>query len=349
MKSCNDIQSLFSEFYDDNNDEVFKHLDTCVECKNEFEKYAQLMDEVRNLPIPEPPEDFHSKLMSGVRNNNATTKNHQKRLEQERRKISFQRRFSFATTAVAACFLMAVIWFGGFFESRDGALGIHNYVTVVPTAPVTTPAPLSDDFNEDIVFNEETIAEPEFFSFRNGSDIETLRDENVDIDINEDVRARLFGEEFEVREYYAIDGAYILPVPSTVAPFAIESTGETLPVPEMPHEPQPESGFLPQPQILESHDFWGGSSVVGGGSGSGVFAPAIPAPQSDRVMNRGGDLQIYGMDFSITDEVFVFYSQSASTIWIIALIASILLFLFGVVTSIWLSIKMRNSQKSSTA
>jgi len=347
MKSCNDIQSLFSEFYDDNNDEVAKHLNTCIECKNEFEKYAQLMDEVRNLPIPEPPKDFHLRLMSGVRNN----KNHQKRLEQERRKISFQRRFSFATTAVAACFLMAVIWFGGFFESRNTNLSIHDYVNIVPTAPASAPI---EGFDGIISFDEDSVmAEPEIFSFSDNITWDVLHDENVDMDINE-FRSRRIGEEFEAGEH-AIDEAYILPVPSVASPFAIESIepiGDALPVPVMPHShiSQPESEIFPQTQPLETYDFWGGHSVVGGGSG-GMFTPTNPPPQSDRVMNRGGDWQInnYGANLNITDEVSISYSQSANAIWIIALVVSIILFLFGVVTSVWLSIKMRNSQKSSVA
>jgi len=286
MKNCNDIQSLFSEFYDDNNNEIAMHLDTCIECKHEFEKYAQLMDEVRTLPIPEPPEDFHFMLMAGVQHN----KNHQKRLEQEQRKISFQRRFSFATTAVAACFLMAVIWFGGFFETRNESI-IHDYVTVTPFATFDGISELGEDI---------PVVEPESFWFSGDTWRGALYDENVDIE--EDIfRAR--------RIYDEIDGVQ----------------GDVLPSPPLPAQS------------------FGIESIEA--------TPAIPAPQPYMTMGRGEDLQItheeyYPVNLSIMDEIH--YNQNVNLIWIIALAVGIIILLLGVITSIGLSIKLRNSLKSST-
>ena len=375
MKNCDDIQLLFSEFYDDtNNDEVTKHLETCIECKKEFEKYAQLIDEVRTLPIPEPPEDLHFKLMSGVQNKKVAMPlcgglgaapplsdgncesnflANKKRLEQKRRKISLQRRFSFATTAVAACFLMAVIWFGGFFEARNIA-SVHDYVNFFPVAS----APFSgfDEVVESIEDSSYITLEPESFFFGD----EMLWGWNLDGSVSiaeaeDDLGLRRSHDVPYDVQMDTFD--YILPIPSMSAPApSIGSYGagsfdgiegiEATQVPEM-------ESVLPHSQ-QDSFDFGIGSPVVGGGS---AFVPNIPTPPPDidTLRERGGDLLITHEEpeLSALGSLFIaddiHYNQPVNTIWIIALVVSIILLLSGVIASIGFSIKLRNSQKSSTA
>ena len=82
--NCKDVQALFSDYYDDSKlvrnsaptpRTAFEaHLKECAACAAEYEKYAQLLDDVRNLPEPEMPWGFHESLVAYVEAHTARKK-----------------------------------------------------------------------------------------------------------------------------------------------------------------------------------------------------------------------------------------------------------------------------------
>ena len=70
--NCKDIQTLFSEYYDDylpaeiSRTAFEAHLNECAACAAEYKKYAQLLSDVQRLPEPQMPWGFHQRLMTYV-------------------------------------------------------------------------------------------------------------------------------------------------------------------------------------------------------------------------------------------------------------------------------------------
>jgi len=67
---CHEVQGLFSEIYDgiaENQAILEKHIQECPTCAAEYKDYSQLLNEIRQLPMPELPEDFHKTIMAKVR------------------------------------------------------------------------------------------------------------------------------------------------------------------------------------------------------------------------------------------------------------------------------------------
>ena len=77
---CNECRELFSEYYDaycdvknakasTSHSKIKAHLEQCGDCMAAYNEYAFLFNEVRNLPEPEMPENFHKTLMKYVQEN----------------------------------------------------------------------------------------------------------------------------------------------------------------------------------------------------------------------------------------------------------------------------------------
>jgi len=67
---CHDVQGLFSEIYDGVAEEqaaLQNHLNECPTCAAEYEDYSRLINELRKLPMPELPDNFHETVMAKVR------------------------------------------------------------------------------------------------------------------------------------------------------------------------------------------------------------------------------------------------------------------------------------------
>ena len=67
---CAQVQGLFSEIYDGVAEQqagLARHLLDCPACGQEYERYCQLLDEVRQLPEPELPPGFHESIMGKIR------------------------------------------------------------------------------------------------------------------------------------------------------------------------------------------------------------------------------------------------------------------------------------------
>ena len=72
---CKKMRSMFSEIYDAIQEEypldgaVINHLNSCPACVAEFDAYSNVINEVRGLPEPELPQDFHHMLVEYVKRN----------------------------------------------------------------------------------------------------------------------------------------------------------------------------------------------------------------------------------------------------------------------------------------
>jgi len=65
--TCIDIQARFSEYYDSGCDAVLEeHLKECPSCAAQYKEYAELFNQVRNLPEPAMTPNFHEDLMEYV-------------------------------------------------------------------------------------------------------------------------------------------------------------------------------------------------------------------------------------------------------------------------------------------
>jgi len=125
---CEAVQELFSEIYDqvaEGQALLVEHLQTCRACMQEFMAYSQMLDELRNLPIPELPPGFHKAAMNRIQAQMPQSDNDidklmeeietRKRLRDVRRKnqpvrktASIARRW--AGVAAAACLLLVCLW-----------------------------------------------------------------------------------------------------------------------------------------------------------------------------------------------------------------------------------------------
>ncbi|MCL2405520.1 MAG: hypothetical protein FWC92_08240 [Defluviitaleaceae bacterium] len=114
---CHDVQGLFSEIYDgvcDNQSILEKHIQECPVCTAEYEDYSRFINELRQLPIPELPHDFHETIMAKVRavasydsinTNNPINTKHKKPMLKA---YAITRRW--AGVAAAACLMLVCLW-----------------------------------------------------------------------------------------------------------------------------------------------------------------------------------------------------------------------------------------------
>jgi len=100
---CNNIDrqnEIFNERYDYEMDGTAQAAFDCAPCARAYEAYKRVMDEVRSLPAPDVPIDFHARVMKAVRHEQAAQKGRVRRLTSW-------------TSLAAACFIFAtVVWMG---------------------------------------------------------------------------------------------------------------------------------------------------------------------------------------------------------------------------------------------
>jgi len=127
--NCDDARALFSEYYDGEDFDMLAafsaHLLECSECAEEYNQYAQLMDEVRALPAPVLPVGFHATLMRQVRSAS----------------LRKRRGFYMPIVAAAASVLILGFWFAWAFD---------NDANFAP-APAPAPAVMMDAPTMDVV------------------------------------------------------------------------------------------------------------------------------------------------------------------------------------------------------
>ena len=157
---CDKVRERFSAGYD-GKENIAVHLQTCPECAAAYGEYKAFIDELRGMPEPELPVDFHKKVMQAVR---AEVRGDTRR----RNKIA-----GWATMA-AACFLAAVIWTVGILLPGQQEYG-YEWDSVV-------------GFN----FDEEVMLTDEFVPFTPFSGI-LVEDEDL-LDTYVIRRGRLYGE-----------------------------------------------------------------------------------------------------------------------------------------------------------
>ncbi|MCL2528213.1 MAG: hypothetical protein FWE42_07305 [Defluviitaleaceae bacterium] len=121
---CAVVQELFSEIYDgmaEGQALLEKHLQNCPTCAAEYEGYKQMLDELRQIPMPELPVGFHESMMEKIREiappsdhaidellNGIETRNRRREATRKKRSGVVVRRW--AGVAVAACLLLASVW-----------------------------------------------------------------------------------------------------------------------------------------------------------------------------------------------------------------------------------------------
>jgi len=109
--NCNDIKSLFSEYYDGENTvplgDIKAHLSECAACRTEYNAYAQLITDVRNLPQPKVPPGFFEAMVDYVQNHEPGAAVAMPR--QIRRKSHVVSQF-ISLAAVAAAIVLMFMW-----------------------------------------------------------------------------------------------------------------------------------------------------------------------------------------------------------------------------------------------
>ena len=130
--NCNDIETLFSEYYDSEAFEdvtlpeatrlaIAAHFQTCAVCATEYARYAALLDEVWNLPDVAMPPGFHQQLMHYV----SANANQQK----QRQKKSI---FRHANTWVAMAATLAAVFLWGLFVFNPLPVAeVESYIPIV--------------------------------------------------------------------------------------------------------------------------------------------------------------------------------------------------------------------------
>ena len=123
--NCDDIRELFSDYYDGEDDtgEVAAHLLSCAACADEYQTFAALFDEMKNMPMPELPAGFHQRLMHGV--------------NKEARRKKYVRYMPFAVS-MAASILVALFWFAPMFGDGEG-----DFAVAAPASAPMVAAPAS--------------------------------------------------------------------------------------------------------------------------------------------------------------------------------------------------------------
>lgn len=122
---CQDVQGLFSEIYDGIAAEqaiLVKHLQECSTCAAEYESYCRLLNELKQLPEPEIPPNFHEIMMAKIREvasleNNAASMQEltlRKWQKTARARKPAQKAYAaarrWASVAAAACLLLVSMW-----------------------------------------------------------------------------------------------------------------------------------------------------------------------------------------------------------------------------------------------
>jgi len=122
--NCKSFQALFSEYYDDCLPKevpravVEAHLKECAICAAEYKKYAQILDEVQNLPDVDIPPGFHESLMEYV-----NARKHDNAQSVTRRKRTML--YKIAPVVAVAASLVMVLWVTGVL----GPSVTNNYTT----------------------------------------------------------------------------------------------------------------------------------------------------------------------------------------------------------------------------
>ena len=176
---CTHVQGLFSEVYDGVAEEqaiLEKHIQECPACAAEYKSYSKLLDELKNLPMPELPVDFHEKIMAKVRAVAASdaagsleltvhkgrkpASNGEPPQKKPLAKTNAAVR-RWASVAAAACVLLVSLWGIRVFDvALPGQRLSDSYIA--PT-PVTAPMPMYDAIT-DARFNMQ-MAEDENIDF----------------------------------------------------------------------------------------------------------------------------------------------------------------------------------------
>jgi len=150
---CTHVQGLFSEIYDgivEEQSALVRHLHECPVCAAEYEDFGKLINELRQLPMPELPEDFHETIMAKVReiasSGDGEPEGPELRVHSGRQPIKLRNQKRpivkahtairrWAGVAAAACVLLVSLW-----AMRVLDLPMRqNDSFFIPLAPISTP------------------------------------------------------------------------------------------------------------------------------------------------------------------------------------------------------------------
>lgn len=74
MKSCDNYRDMISSYFDnliteEEMQDLFSHMKTCIRCNNDFLLYEQLFNELDNIPAVPLPDGFHDDFMQKLNTN----------------------------------------------------------------------------------------------------------------------------------------------------------------------------------------------------------------------------------------------------------------------------------------
>ena len=147
---CEDVQALFSDYYDGETElveEISLHLEGCSDCSKDYVEYYNMLAYVANIEEPDAPEGLHRALVSFADGFFRGRKKH----------ISVvSHRFTsvFASLAAAAAAVLFV-WFSGVFDTGAGAYDGQQmfFEFAMPHAAAEVFVEVYDDFHRERLFD----------------------------------------------------------------------------------------------------------------------------------------------------------------------------------------------------
>ena len=158
---CTRVQELFSEIYDgiaEDQTILESHIQECPTCTAEYADYSRLISELKKLPMPELPADFHKTVMAKVRaiavSGGGATGKPELILNKGRNRAFAKANAAarrWAGVAAAACLLLVSLWAVRTFDMAMPERQFDMYApqagwadSQVPPAPASAPMPVAE-------------------------------------------------------------------------------------------------------------------------------------------------------------------------------------------------------------
>ena len=139
--TCEDVQVLFSEYYDNETKQastIAMHLEGCPNCSQSYEEYRLFLSDIANIDEFDVPSGFHASLISHV---DGFIKGRSKHIS-----IKSHRFFGAVSSAAAAAVVVLVVWYTGVFDT--GTHENHQWAAEFHAPQAAAGVFAHDDFDE---------------------------------------------------------------------------------------------------------------------------------------------------------------------------------------------------------
>lgn len=108
--NCENVVEMFSGYYDGDDTlplgKINAHLTQCESCRKEYEAFASLINDVRNLPAPDVPHGFYQTMLDYVASRKVNVASQVYKKPRRRRLLSGY----VSTSAIAAALVLLFMW-----------------------------------------------------------------------------------------------------------------------------------------------------------------------------------------------------------------------------------------------